>query len=93
MSGIHFNVEAAEAFCSQVRSRREALAERRSDEQTIYDDVFDGWRDHRAEGVKTRLAELGRNVEAVSAELDDLVAAVQRQIRAAQEYLGGSEVW
>lgn len=93
MSAIHYNIEAAETFCAELRSERERLAERRSDEKVIYDDVFNSWRDHRAEGVKARLAELARDVDTVSAELDDLISAVQRQIRAAQEILGASEVW
>jgi len=93
MSGIHYNVEAVELFCSQLRARREALAERLSDERVLYDAVFEHWKDHRAKGVQERLEELTRGVQTAAADLDDLIAALRRQIDAAREYLDGSEVW
>lgn len=93
MSAIHFNIEAAEDFCAQARSRREALAERLSDERALYETVFDAWKDARADAVRERLDALRRDVEKSASDLDDLIAAVQRQIDTAREYLSNSDVW
>lgn len=93
MSGIHFNVEAAEAFCSQLQARREALSERLGDERTLYDSVFDDWKDRRGEAVKERLEGFTRQIQDAASEIDDLLAAVRRQIATAREILDASEVW
>jgi len=93
MNAIHFNVEAVEMFCNQLLARRDGLTERMADERNLYDAVFDGWRDHRGESVKMRLEELARTIQSIASDLDDLVLALREQVRAAQEYLGGSERW
>jgi hypothetical protein len=88
---IHFNTEAADAFCREMTARREALAERQGDERSLFDTVFAEWRDARAGDVRQRLEELTRNTGQISAELEDLVNAMRRQIQAAQEYLEGQQ--
>jgi hypothetical protein len=93
VSGIHFNVEAAESFCSQLQARREALSERLGDERAIYDSVFNDWKDRRGEAVKERLDGFTRQVQDAAGEIDDLLVAVRRQIGTAREILDASEVW
>lgn len=93
MTAIHYNVEAVEAFCSDLTARRQALEERLADERHLYETVFDGWRDQRAQAVRVRLDELTRTAHSIAADMDDLVAALRVQIRTAQEYLDGPEVY
>jgi len=93
MNAIHFNVEAVEAFCSQLQARRENLSERMRDEQALYEAVFDGWRDHRAQGVQQRLEELSQTTRNIASDIDDLVVALRQQVQRAEEYLRGSESW
>lgn len=93
MSDIHFNVEAVEAFCSQLQARRDNLNERMRDEQTLYETVFDGWRDQRAQSVQQRLEELTQTTQSIASDIDDLVLALRQQVQRAEEYLRGSEGW
>lgn len=93
MNAIHFNVEAVEAFCSQLLARRDNLSERMRDEQALYQAVFDGWRDQRAQSVQQRLEELAQVTRNIASDIDDLVGALRQQVQRAEEYLRGSEGW
>jgi uncharacterized protein YukE len=93
MSEIHFNVEAVQAFCSDLAARRESLEERLRDEKQLFDLVFDSWRDHRAQAVRTRLDELTQTIQSATSDIDDLIRTMRDQIRAAEEYLGGPNVY